>query len=133
MATTGDTGDQETGGPLNEQFKREVTSDTVHFAFDQYDIDPEARAILDSQAQWLVAHPNTRITIEGHCDERGTRVYNLALGDRRANSAKKLSGRARHLAQPDHDDQLWQGTPDRARIGRASWAQNRRAVTIVIS
>ena len=81
-------GDTEGVSPLNERFKREVTSDTVHFALDQYDLDPEARSILDSQVRWLLANPNTRVTIEGHCDERGTREYNLGLGDRRANAAK---------------------------------------------
>jgi len=133
VATTGDTGDQETGGPLNEQFKREVMSDTVHFAFDQYDIDPEARAILDSQAQWLVAHPNTRITIEGHCDERGTREYNLALGDRRSNSAKNYL--AAKGVSPSRITTISYGKERPIALGsdEASWAQNRRAVTIVIS
>ena len=65
-----------------QDFKQTVIDDTIHFALDAYDIDPEARRILDSQAQWLVKYPNTRITIEGHADERGTREYNLALGDR---------------------------------------------------
>lgn len=118
---------------LNEQFKREVTSDTVHFSFDQYDIDPEARTILDSQAQWLSAHPNTRITIEGHCDERGTREYNLALGDRRANAAKNyLAARG---VSPTRITTISYGKERPIALGSddASWAQNRRAVTIVIS
>src|SRR3546814_14340976 len=68
--------------------QRSVTADTVHFDLDQYDIDPQARAILDSQAAWLAKYPNVRVTVEGHCDERGTREYNLALGDRRANATK---------------------------------------------
>ena len=72
----------------NADFQRSVTSNTVLFGLDQYDIDPAARAILDNQAQWLARYPNVRITVEGHCDERGTREYNLALGDRRANAAK---------------------------------------------
>src|SRR3546814_8675580 len=69
-------------------FQQSVTADTVHFDLDQYDIDPQARAILDSQAAWLAKYPNVRVTVEGHCDERGTREYNLALGDRRANATK---------------------------------------------
>src|SRR3546814_6012821 len=68
--------------------QQSVTADTVHFDLDQYDIDPQARAILDSQAAWLAKYPNVRVTVEGHCDERGTREYNLALGDRRANATK---------------------------------------------
>ena len=65
-----------------QDFKQSVVDDTIHFGLDQYDIDPQARSILDSQAQWLMKYPNVRITIEGHTDERGTREYNLALGDR---------------------------------------------------
>lgn len=126
-------GDQEGVSPLNEQFKREVTSDTVHFALDMFDIDAEARSILDSQARWLVAHPNTRITIEGHCDERGTREYNLALGDRRANAAKNyLAARG---VSPSRITTISYGKERPVALGsdEQSWAANRRAVTIVIN
>jgi peptidoglycan-associated lipoprotein len=113
-------------------FKRSVQADTIHFGLDQYDVDEPSRAILDSQAAWLARYPQVRVTIEGHCDERGTREYNLALGDRRANAAKnylvgkgvdagRLSvisyGKERPVALGDDDD---------------SYAQNRRAVTVVI-
>lgn len=120
-------------GPLNEQFKRAIISNTVHFAFDQYDIDAEARAILDSQAQWLVAHPVARVTIEGHCDERGTREYNLALGDRRANAAKNyLAARG---VSPSRITTISYGKERPIALGSddQSWAQNRRAVTIVLN
>jgi peptidoglycan-associated lipoprotein len=124
--------DDSGAGPLNEQFKREVSSNTIHFALDQYDIDPEARAILDSQARWLMAHPDTRVTIEGHCDERGTREYNLALGDRRANAAKNyLAARG---VSPARITTISYGKERPLALGsdEGSWAQNRRAVTIVI-
>ena len=93
----------------------------------------EARAILDSQAQWLNAHPNARITIEGHCDERGTREYNLALGDRRANAAKNYLA-ARGIS-PTRITTISYGKERPIALGsdEGSWAQNRRAVTIVIS
>lgn len=125
-------GDADTS-PLNEQFRRGVASDTIHFAFDQYDIDPQARSILDSQANWLMAHPNTRVTIEGHCDERGTREYNLALGDRRANAAKNYLA-ARGIS-PSRITTISYGKERPVALGSddASWAQNRRAVTIVIN
>lgn len=115
-----------------EDFRQSVASDTVRFALDSYDIDPEARATLDSQATWLQRYPNVRVTLEGHCDERGTREYNLALGDRRANAAKNYLasrgvsagrittisyGKERPLALGSDDD---------------SYSQNRRAVTVVI-
>lgn len=114
-------------------FRRSVTSNTVNFAVDMYDIDPAARAILDSQAAWLARFPQVRASIEGHCDERGTREYNLALGDRRANSAKNYLvakgvdpsrlttisyGKERPAANGSDDD---------------SYAQNRRAVTVVMN
>jgi peptidoglycan-associated lipoprotein len=127
-------GDSDTvAGPLNEQFRRSVVSDTVHFSFDQYDIDAEARAVLDSQAQWLNAHPNTRITIEGHCDERGTREYNLALGDRRANAAKNYLAARGISASRITTISYGKERPVALGSDDASWSQNRRAVTIVIS
>lgn len=113
-------------------FKRSVTSNTVHFGLDQYDIDPQARAILDSQAAWLQRYPNVRITIEGHCDERGTREYNLALGDRRANAAKNyLAARG---VTADRMTVISYGKERPIALGsdEASYAENRRAVTIVL-
>jgi peptidoglycan-associated lipoprotein len=123
----------QTMSSLAEQFRREVSSDTVHFALDQYDIDAEARGILDSQVTWLAAHPAVRITIEGHCDERGTREYNLALGDRRANAAKNyLASRG---VSADRITTISYGKERPLAMGSddASWAQNRRAVTIVLN
>lgn len=113
-------------------FKASTTSDTIHFALDKFDIDPESRAILDTQAAWLLKYPSVRATIEGHCDERGTREYNLALGDRRANAAKNyLAARgidAGRLTTISYGKER----PIALGSDEASWAQNRRAVTIVI-
>ena len=113
-------------------FRRSVQSNTVNFGLDQFDIDPTARGILDGQAAWLSRNPQARITIEGHCDERGTREYNLALGDRRANAAKNYlaakgidAGRITTISY-GKERPLALGSDD------ASWAQNRRAVTIVV-
>ncbi len=95
-------------------------SDTIHFALDMYDIDPTSRAILDSQAAWLshMARPAASRS-KAIADERGTREYNLALGDRRANAAKNYLAAKRHQPGADHHDQLRQGTPDRAGLGRS--------------
>jgi len=60
----------------------------IHFDFDKYDIRPDAREILIKNAEWLKENQNVKILIEGHCDERGTNEYNMALGERRANSTK---------------------------------------------
>ncbi|MDQ2878776.1 MAG: peptidoglycan-associated lipoprotein Pal [Pseudomonadota bacterium] len=114
-------------------FERSVTSNTVHFALDSFDIDPQARAILDSQAVWLARYPNVPVSLEGHCDERGTREYNLALGDRRANATKNyLVARG---VNPARISTISYGKERPIALGsdEASWAQNRRAVTIVLS
>jgi peptidoglycan-associated lipoprotein len=62
--------------------------DRVFFGYDSHDLSAEARSVLEAQAEWLQRYPNLSVTVEGHADERGTREYNLALGERRANSAK---------------------------------------------
>ncbi len=116
-----------------EDFKRSVTSDTVNFGLDQYDIDGTARGILDSQVVWLQRYPNVRVTIEGHADERGTREYNLALGDRRANAAKNyLVARG---VSPSRITTISYGKERPLALGsdEESWAQNRRAVTVVLN
>ncbi len=113
-------------------FQQSVASDTINFGLDQYDIDASARAVLDSQAQWLARYPNVRVTIEGHCDERGTREYNLALGDRRANAA--ASYLATRGISPSRITTISYGKERPLALGsdEGSWAQNRRAVTVVL-
>ena len=66
-----------------------VVGNTVNFDFDKYDLRADAQAVLRAQAAWLNQNPSRTVTIEGHCDERGTREYNLGLGERRANAAKQ--------------------------------------------
>ncbi len=114
-------------------FQRSVTSNLIHFGLDQYDIDPEARAILDSQAEWLNRYPNVRITVEGHCDERGTREYNLALGDRRANAAKNYLAAKGVAASRITTISYGSERPIALGSDEAAWAQNRRAVTVVLN
>ena len=113
-------------------FVASVTSDRVFFDTDRYDIDGEDQAVLRSQAQWLARYPNIRVTIEGHCDERGTRDYNLALGERRANAAKNAL--ASLGVAPARITTISYGKERPASLGsdEAAWAQNRRAVTVTI-
>ncbi|MBI3437187.1 MAG: OmpA family protein, partial [Proteobacteria bacterium] len=66
-----------------EEF-RVTVGDRIFFGYDRFDLTPEARAILERQAAWLRRYQNVRLLVEGNCDERGTREYNLALGERRA-------------------------------------------------
>jgi len=103
--------------------------DRVFFGFDRYDLSAEAQATLDRQAQWLQQYPNLRVTVEGHTDERGTREYNLALGDRRANAVRNYLI-ARGLS-PDRIATVSYGKERPAVVGsnEAAWARNRRAVT----
>lgn len=131
-APTGDVGGAIVPGSQAD-FLRSVSSNTVLFGLDMFDIDPEARTILDTQAQWLARYPNVRITIEGHADERGTREYNLALGDRRANAAKNyLAARGISAARIST---ISYGKERPAALGsdEASYAQNRRAVTVTVN
>jgi peptidoglycan-associated lipoprotein len=77
-------------GPGSQQDLAATAGDRVFFAYNRSDISAEAQQILQRQAQWLRRYGNVAVTIEGHCDERGTREYNLALGERRANAAKNV-------------------------------------------
>ena len=76
-------------GPGSQQDLASTAGDRVFFAYDQADIASEGQQTLQRQAEWLRRYPNVSVTIEGHCDERGTREYNLALGARRANAVKE--------------------------------------------
>lgn len=71
----------------SEDFVQNV-GDRVFFAYDRYDVSDQGQAVLHKQAEWLQQYPSTLVIVEGHCDERGTREYNLALGERRANAVK---------------------------------------------
>jgi peptidoglycan-associated lipoprotein len=105
--------------------------DRILFETDSYSVDDEDRRTLDAQAAWLQRNPNVRVTIEGHADERGTREYNLALGDRRANAAKNyLQGRG--IAASRMSVISWgKERPEALGSDESAWAQNRRAVTVM--
>lgn len=105
--------------------------DRVFFGYDRVDVAPEAKQTLDLQAEWLKRYPNVTVTIEGHADERGTREYNLALGDRRANGVRSYlisqgidASRIQTISYGKERPAVF-GSDDQ------SWAQNRRAVTKV--
>ncbi len=105
--------------------------DRVFFGYDRYDISPEAQTILQQQAEWMKRYPNVRLSIEGHCDERGTREYNLALGERRANSVKNYLtsmgvdvSRISTVSYGKERPAVMGATPE-------AWAQNRRSVSVV--
>ncbi len=107
-------------------------SDTVYFGTDEFALDEQSRATLAAQAKWMLANPNVRASIEGHADERGTREYNMALGERRANAARDFL-----LSQGVPTARLlvtsWgKERPVATGSDESAWAQNRRAVTVVV-
>jgi peptidoglycan-associated lipoprotein len=112
-------------------FLQSVPSDRVFFDTDMSDIDDQDRRTLDAQAQWLQRYPTVRVTIEGHADERGTREYNLALGERRANAAKNYLA-SRGVATTRMNVISWgKERPEALGSDEGAWAQNRRAVTVI--
>jgi len=123
---------KKTPGIEGEVFESSLLKD-IHFDFDRYDIRPGDAEILKGNATLLTKYPKVKIQIEGHCDERGPVEYNLALGERRANSAKKYLislgiasdrisaisyGKERPL-DPGHNEE--------------AWAKNRRAHPVILS
>lgn len=99
----------------------------VHFAFDRYDLDSEARANLNHLGAWLRRNKNFDVIIEGHCDERGTAEYNLALGERRASAAEdylvNLGVDTERLTTVSYGEER----PLDPRSNEEAWAKNRRA------
>ena len=107
--------------------------DRIFFDFDKSDLRPDAIDQLNRQADFLNGNGSITVAIEGHCDERGTREYNLALGDRRASSAKQYlesmgvsGGRMRTISYGKERPAVLGSNED-------AWAQNRRAVTVIES
>ena len=106
---------------------------TVYFDTDQFDLDAEDSAKLQTQARYFAQYTNVNFTIEGHADERGTREYNLALGERRANSAKNYLVSLGIPAERIRTVSYGKERPVALGSDEGSWAQNRRAATVVIN
>jgi len=121
----------ESESSLSADFEKNV-GDRVFFAFNKSDLSRCAKEQLEKQVSWLMTHPDViKVTIEGHCDERGTREYNLALGERRANSVKQfLKHKGVDLSRIET---ISYGKERPAVIGNDenTHSQNRRAVTVV--
>ncbi len=107
--------------------------DTIYFDTDKFDIDAEDQAALRQQAQYLQQYPNVRATVEGHADERGTREYNIALGERRANAAKNYLASLGVGADRVTTVSYGKERPVALGSNEQAWARNRRAVTIVLN
>jgi len=107
--------------------------DRIFYDFDRFNVRNDQRATLEKQAAWLKRYPQVQVTIEGHADERGTREYNLALGERRANSAKDFLVAQGVAANRIRVISYGKERPVALGHDEASWAQNRRAVTVITS
>jgi peptidoglycan-associated lipoprotein len=110
----------------DEFMNRDVT-----FAYDSYTLSPEAKSILDKKATWMRDNTSVAVQIEGHCDERGTTAYNLALGERRATATKQylaalgISGGRMSTISYGEEQPLDSGHNE------SSWAKNRRAHFVI--
>jgi len=117
--------------PGTQQDLEVSVGDRVFFDYDSSVLSPTATQTLDKQAAWLKQYPDVIVTVEGHADERGTREYNLALGDRRANAVKNYLVALQ--INPDRILTISYGEERPVDPGHneAAWAKNRRAVTAV--
>ena len=115
------------------QVAQELVSvgDTVYFTFDSFALDGQAQQTLDQQAGILLKNQGVSVIVEGHCDDRGTREYNLALGERRATAVKDYL--VAYGVNPNRIRVVSYGKERPAVLGptEAAWAKNRRATTVV--
>ena len=132
-STTIDTSTSDFSGIIGGTYEDLVVNvgDRVYFAYDSFELDEDAKELLQHQAAWLKQYNKTSVIIEGHCDERGTREYNLALGEKRAQAVKNyLSG----LGVINWRlNTISYGKERPAVVGStdAAWSQNRRSVTTI--
>jgi len=117
--------------PGSEQDLAQNVGDRVFFDYDKSDIKAEGRQVLQRQADWLKKYSNVTVTVEGHCDERGTREYNLALGERRATAVKKMLVALGVPANRVSTISYGKERPAVVGSNEAAYAQNRRGVTVV--
>ena len=104
--------------------------DRMFFSYDSYALTSTAQSTLSKQAKWLKANPSVTISVEGHADERGTREYNLALGDRRANAAKDYLMSQGISSNRVTTISYGKERPVKSGSNDTAWAQNRRSVTV---
>ena len=117
--------------PASPAYFQETIGDRVLFLVDQSTLNPAAETILQGQARWLTANPDYTVTIQGHADEQGTRIYNLALGERRANSAREFL-----ISQGISSSRIQVVSYGKERpleicSAESCYAKNRRAVTVL--
>jgi len=117
--------------PGSKEEFAQIVGDRVFFDYDKSVIKPEGRTTLQRQADWLKKYGNFTVTIEGHCDERGTREYNLALGERRATAVRNALVALGIPANRVKTISYGKERPAVLGSNEAAWAQNRRGVTVL--
>ncbi|HLS69650.1 MAG TPA: peptidoglycan-associated lipoprotein Pal [Kiloniellales bacterium] len=117
--------------PGTQEELRQTIGDRIFFDFDSYSVRPDQRRTVEQVAQWMNQHQNVQLTVEGHADERGTREYNLALGDRRANSVREMLQSYGVPASRLSSISYGKERPDVLGSNEYAWEQNRRAVFAV--
>ena len=117
--------------PDSIEYFNTVVGNMVGFDFDKYDLSASAQAILKGQAAWLNQYPTRTLIVEGHCDERGTREYNLGLGDRRANSVKQFLVAQGVNANRVKTISYGKERPLCVTSDESCWAKNRRGTSVV--
>ena len=115
---------------LNKEGEEISVSDRVYFGLNQYNISSESANVLNLQADWLKSDDQITIIVEGRCDERGTREYNLALGERRANAVKQYLIKQGIDANRIRTISYGKEKPVVLGTGEAVWAKNRVAITV---
>ncbi len=131
-ATSGGNSTSTTAGgppPGSQAEFSQVVGDRVFFATDQHTLDSQARSTLTGQARWLQQYGGYNVSVEGHADERGTRQYNLALGARRANSARQFLVSQGVPANRLRAVSLGKERPVALCSNESCWSQNRRSVS----
>jgi len=117
--------------PSPSEFVETTALKDIHFDFDKSDIRSPDQAILDQNVAWLKTNANAKVLIEGHCDERGTSEYNLALGERRATATREYLTSAGVPAGRITTVTYGKERPQCAEHTEECWAQNRRAHFLV--
>ena len=122
---------------MNKEVSTEIAEkveveDRVFFALNSFDLNNTAKAVLDGQAEWLKSESDINIIIEGHCDERGTREYNIALCEKRANASRDYLISKGIVADRIKTVSYGKERPALIGNGEAIWSKNRRAVTVPV-
>lgn len=117
--------------PESAEYFETVVGDRIFFGFDEYELTSDAQSTLSAQAAWLNQNPSRALLVEGHADERGTREYNIGLGERRANAAREYLVSLGVAPSRIRTISYGKERPTCVASSESCWSQNRRAVSVV--